>query len=234
MKILKTLILLIIWIPASPGVTGQEANSANHPVSQEVNQKPVIFNHTETVNPGETIGLQGAYFGGDPQVWFARATGNEKELKPQLQIKILTYSEMYVAATIPENTQPGLYAIWVNNGSQLSAPVFINRSRVITSEFDEIMPGTKFRLFGRNMLMNGKDALVRFVAEDGSEFTAKSTKGDSYVLEVVAPGELKSGLKYKLYTTNGLGGKHGEDLFNETVSVRAQANDPLNWAFPGS
>lgn len=82
--------------------------------------KPTIFNHTESINPGETIGIQGASFGSDPKVWLIQVKGDEKALKPQIQLPILTHSDMYVAAKIPEKIPQGLFAIWVMNGNQLS------------------------------------------------------------------------------------------------------------------
>ncbi|MDD4921459.1 MAG: hypothetical protein PHS30_03165, partial [Bacteroidales bacterium] len=62
---------------------------------------PVVFHSTESINPGETISLQGSSFGADPQVWFALVKGTEKDLKPQSQLTVLTHSESYAAAQIP-------------------------------------------------------------------------------------------------------------------------------------
>ena len=202
-------------------------------MAQANEPRPTIFNSTETISPGEAIGLQGSSFGTNPQVWFARVNGDEKNLKPQTQLPVLTHSEMYVAAQIPENIGQGLYAVWVMDGSRQSDPVFINRARVMTSEFDEIMPGTVFRLFGRNLMQKGYGAAVRFVdPKSGRTVEAKVTKGDAFVLELEAPMQLVPGTKYSLYVSNGMGGKYGETQFDEPILARKTAPDPFNLGVP--
>ncbi|MGV8094020.1 MAG: glycosyl hydrolase family 28-related protein [Mangrovibacterium sp.] len=194
--------------------------------------KPVIFNFSESIDPGETIGLQGAAFGDEPQVWFAWVRGNEKNLNPQTQLEVLTHSEIYAAAKIPENTPAGLYAVWVRNGRQTSEPVLINRARVMTADFDEIMPGTVFRLFGRNLQQKGGDVQVRFVAPGGSSQKAKIMKSDAFTLELEAPEQLKPGVQYSLLVNNGAGGKFGNHLFDEPITVREKDADPFNLGVP--
>ena len=193
---------------------------------------PVIFNSTETGNPGETIGMQGSSFGTDPQVWVSLVKGDEKVLKPLIQLQVLTHSEMYVATQIPENIQPGLYAVWVIDRKLQSKPVFINRARIMTAEFDQIMPGTSFRLFGRNLQLKGYESYVRFVGADGSSYKIKSTKGDEYTTELVAPSKLKPGTKYAVYVSNGAGGNFGENVFDEPINIRSIAADPLKLGVP--
>lgn len=194
--------------------------------------KPFIFNCTESINPGETVGIQGSTFGLDPQIWIMPVKGKETELKPQIQLSVLTHSEMFVAGTIPENIPVGLYALWVMNGKQLSQPVFVNQARVMTSEFDQIMPGTGFRLFGRNLRLKGSNPIVSFVDPIGRSLEAHVVKGDSYTLEIVTPNQLVAGVKYNLNVTNGAGGKYGENLFDEALLVREVAADPFKLDVP--
>ncbi len=206
------------------------------PVRSQITYKsdaiPVIFNSTESANPGETIGVQGSSFGTDPQIWFAQVKGDEKVLKPQIQLSVITHSEMFVATQIPEAVQPGLYVVWVIAGKQQSKPVFVNRARVMTAEFDQIMPGTTFRLFGRNLQLKGYETYIRFVGADGSSHETKSTDGDSYTIKLVAPEQLKPGMKYSVYVSNGAGGNFGENLFDEPIQVRTIAADPFKLGVP--
>ena len=194
--------------------------------------KPIILNCTESVNPGETIGLQGANFGTETQVWFAVITGDENRLEPKSRLSVLTHSEIYVAAQIPGNSPLGLYAVWVVNGAQKSDPVFINQARAMTYEFDEIMPGTTFRLFGRNLQLKGFDSAVQFVGPNGSLYEAKVKMGDAFTLKLTAPMNLKPGVEYSIYVSNGAGGKFGRYLFDEQVLVRKGTADPLKLGVP--
>ena len=193
---------------------------------------PMIFNSTETANPGEMIAMQGSSFGIDPQVWITQVKGDEKVLKPQIQLPVLTHSEMYVATQIPENIQPGLYAVWVMDKKLQSKPAFINRARIMTSEFDQIMPGTTFRFFGRNLQLKGYETYVCFTGADGSFYKTISTKGDTYTTELVAPSQLKPGAKYSICVSNGAGGNYGENVFDEPIQIRPIAADPFKLGVP--
>ena len=200
--------------------------------SQTVGVLPVILNCTETAGPGEPVGIQGYGFGNTTQVWFSVVTGKTDELKPRQTLKIITQAGNYVAASLPGNVPSGLYALWVDNGQARSKPVLVNRARALTYEFDEIMPGTAFRLFGRNLWYNNK-ASVRFVHPvSGKSTTARVTGGDANTIRVTAPAQLESGTRYRVYINNGLGGTDGETLFEETIGVRAAAPDPLQLGVP--
>lgn len=193
---------------------------------------PVILNCTESANPGETIGILGHAFGNVPRVWYTPVSGREKTLRPGIELTLLEKDSNYIAARIPANASAGLYAVWVNNGSGQSAPAFINRARVMSYEYDEIMPGSVFRLFGRNMQLK-KDAKVRFVHPDnGGSLDAEILKGDAFTLQLKAPVKLEAGVHYKLYVRNGAGGAYGETLFDETIFVRKAAADPFALGVP--
>ena len=195
--------------------------------------KPVIFNCSESVRPGEVIGLQGAGFGMDAKVQFAQVKGTEKELKPQKQLPALTQSDMYVAVRIPGDAPMGLYAIWVTNGTGQSEPVFVNRARAMTAEFDEIVPGGAFRLFGRNLWLSGAKTTVRLVhPENGSSLDAKALKGDPYEITVVAPANALQGVKYRLSVNNGYGGNYGDTFSEDDVLIRQPGADLFDLQVP--
>ena len=97
--------------------------------------KPVIFNFSEGARPGEAFSVQGDSFGPDAELWYAQICGSEKELKPQIQLSVLSKSDIFVAGVLPDQKQlpaDRLIAVWVKNGEQWSEPVFINRARIVS------------------------------------------------------------------------------------------------------
>ncbi|MDR1939030.1 MAG: hypothetical protein LBQ73_11125, partial [Tannerellaceae bacterium] len=197
------------------------------------NGKPVIFNHTESAYPGEVIGLQGDGFGTEVEIHFAEVKGDEKVLKPQKQLPVLTKSANYVAAKLPSGIPVGLYAVWVTNGQQASEPVLINLPRVMANEFDEIMPGSVFRLFGRNLQLAGKKTTVKFTdPNSGVTLGAQVSGGDAYGIIVTAPPGLLPGVHYAVCVNNEAGGKYGDHFLSEPFSVRPAGLDPFGLDVP--
>lgn len=195
-------------------------------------KSPLVFNATESARPGEVIGLQGMNYGASPEVWLARLDGGGTSPKPTVKLKVLNKGQQYVSALIPLTQSLGLYAIWVKNGMQLSQPVFINRARATWLEFDQVAPNSKFRLWGRNLVLPGATPQVRLVpVGSGASLPAKAT-GDTYSLTVTAPSKLTLGVKYKVYVNNGYGGIAGETLAEETVLIRKGGTDPWQLGVP--
>ena len=110
-------------------------------VAHQEQGKPVIFNYNESALPDKAFDVQGNSFGPVAELWYAVVNGAEKSITPMTSLKVLSRSDIYVSATLPdENSLPigKLIAVWVKNGQQLSEPIFINRARVVTVEFEEI------------------------------------------------------------------------------------------------
>ncbi len=198
--------------------------------------KPVIFNFNEGARPGEAIGIQGDSFGEDAELWYAIIDGNEKTLIPAASLRILSRSESNISAVLPdEKFLPAgrLIAIWVKNGQQQSEPVFINRARIVTVEYEEIMPGNTFRIFGRNLFFAGqKPGLVFYDAIKNQSLQAEVIQADPFVMQVKAPQEMIPGTRYTLKVTNGSGGKWGESTAEETLLARENAPDPFGIGTP--
>lgn len=193
---------------------------------------PVIFNSSESVEPGETLGLQGSDFGPSPTIWLSRVNGTEKTLKPQIKLTTLTASARYAAAKIPSSLQLGLYAIWIERDHQLSKPIFINRARAVTCEFNELMPGNIFRLFGRNLALKNANSTVVFISPNGTELPAKVLQSNPFEIQLNAPENLIPGQSYQISVNNGFGSKYGEALFDENILVRKTGNDPFDLQVP--
>lgn len=192
--------------------------------------EPVIFNSNETAGPGDVFGLQGAYFGSAPQLWYAVVKGSGQQLKPAAQLKTVSVSDRNISALMPDNIKQGdLIAVWVKNGKQLSKPVFLNRARAVTVEYDEIMPHQTFRIFGRNLAVAGHSPEVYFIAGK-NRMPAKVVRATAYIMELTAPANIQENTKYRININNGSGGKWGETIADEIINGRSAAADPFKLA----
>ena len=194
---------------------------------------PVIFHATESAGPGNVVQLQGADFGASLSVSIQLVTGSEGSLAPSQPITVLSQSDTSVAAQIPSTFPNGLYALWVSNGV-LSQPVMINRARINQIEFPEVNPGRTFRLFGRNLFMNGFTPAVRFVdqADPTKIFAGSVLGGDGYAYRVKASSKLVVGRTYAIYFKNGAGGNSGEAAAADSLPVRSGGADYYSLGVP--
>ncbi len=198
--------------------------------------KPVIFNFNEGALPGEAFGVQGDSFGPAAELWFSAVDGDEKKLTPKISLNVLTRSDSYVSAVLPEEDliPVGVLAVvWIKNGQQWSEPVFINRARIVTVEFEEIMPGYTFRVFGRNLFFPGNKPVLAFY-DRGKKLSlpCEVVQADPSVLQVKAPMGLVPGRRYAIVVNNGSGGKWGESTAEETLLARVNAPDPFGIRTP--
>ena len=226
------LLLFVLFVGVFFCQTSFQAQASN----SDAPGKPVIFNYNEGALPGEAFGIQGDSFGPNAEIWYASVTGNEKSLSPAASLSVLSRSDTYVSAALPdEKILPAgvLTAVWVKNGQQWSEPVFINRARVVTVEFEEIMPGYIFRVFGRNLYFPGqKPSLVFYDSDKKQSLEAEVIQSDPYLLQVKAPQGVIPGTRYTLKVNNGSGGKWGESTAEETLLARENATDPFSIGAP--
>lgn len=225
-NVLKAGIILCIALIPNTGIC-KNAPMMHRNVPQEA---PIIFNCNETVVAGEAFGLQGHHFGENPELWMALVNGTETTLKPERKLDILSKSDINISALIPADTNiraGNLIAVWVKNGSTLSKPVFLNKARAISLEFDEIMPGQPFRIFGRNLKVDGAEPVIRFEAPNQKPLLATYVTGETYIIHVIAPKDIKPGLHYKIAISNGNGLKWGESIAPATMFARPSAVDPF-------
>ena len=196
---------------------------------------PIVFNATETAGPGDIIGLQGANFGAAPQVWMQHVVGTEASLSPQVQLTVLNGTNMFVSAQIPPTQTLGLYAIWVQDGTNQSSPVFINRARAWGANDlcgTNVDSGRSFRLFGRNLFLPGATPSVWFVNGMTTNFATVTTNGsDAYMLKVTAP-TLTPGAVYTIYLQNGFGADYGTTNAAIQLLGRAGGGDPFGLGVP--
>ena len=191
-------------------------------------EAPVIFNSSETIRPGEAFGLQGHHFGAQPQVWFSVVRGDEEVLKPSRQAEVISKSDINVSAILPTSVPANcVVAVWLKNGKTWSQPVFLNRARAVTIEFNELMPGQAFRIFGRNLKAGNGVPIVQFITTGKAPLIAKCNKGDAYTLELVAP-KLQAGQHYRVTVSNGMAGKWGRTISDERILARPASVDPFD------
>lgn len=210
--------------------TATTAGKPTREMAAATGSEPIVFNSNETAGPGDVFGLQGMGFGNDPQVWYALVTGKEKKLAPTARLQVVSASDRNISALLPTaGIKNGtLVAVWIRNGKRLSKPVFLNKARAVTIEYDEIMPGQTFRIFGRNLAVQGHSPEVRFAIEKGKgSWPAKVVRADAYTIEVIAPATISKDARYKLFVTNGAGGSWGESAAEEVLTGRNAAADPF-------
>ena len=198
--------------------------------------RPAIFNNNETARANEIFGLQGSSFGVKSELWFSIVSNDDKVPKPARKFKIVSQSDRNISALVPDDNtlkEGMLMAIWVKNGSMLSKPVYLNRARAVSIEYDQIMPGQIFRIFGRNLKFPGLNPRVRLVDEKTkTSLMAKFIDGDAYVMKLQAPAEIKTGINYKIYVSNGNGGLLSETMADESIQGVATAPDPFGLKVP--
>lgn len=190
--------------------------------------RPVIFHCSETVRPGQLISIQGSGFGKQPKVFMTLVNAGSTTLRPEKELVPEQVSDQYIAVPLPRATAPGLYAVWVQNGHHQSQPRFINRARLYFTTADDLMPGSIFHLYGRNLQVEQANSRVLFKAPGAAApLEASLLKAGDYELQVQAPASLQPGVRYQLRVSNGVGGEWGEAFQEDSILVRPTAGIPF-------
>lgn len=194
-------------------------------------QKPMIFNITESAAPGETFGLQGVGFGEEPVIWISPVS--TKPVKPRRKLLLLTGGDSFASSQIPASYTSGQYVVWVERKGQLSNPVFLNQPRITQVEFNELMPGTICRVFGRNLSLPGYKTLIKFRnVANGASTTAKVLNASPFEIRLQTPLDLKPGDDYDITVMWGGEGSYSGTTFDEAVKIRQKGTDPFRLELP--
>ena len=190
---------------------------------------PVIFNASETAQPGDVIYCQGAW-GANATLHYQLITSSAlPAYSAAKQMVVTTESSTssdpvapgagYIAGRIPTTEITGLYAVWVSDGSGISAVQYVNRAHGVQVECPAVAPGFKSRIFGRNLMLGSFTPTVTYVDEASPNTayagTVSASGNDSNVLWVTAPSSLTLGHSYSIVVNNGTGGTNG----NSTVEA---------------
>ena len=197
-------------------------------------EPPIVFNQNESAGPGKTFGLQGNRFGEKPEVKYCVINGKERRPKPSGSLSVVTGSDMNLSAVMPKDIEEGsLVAVWIKNGRLMSEPVFINRARIVTVEYEDVVPGGIMRVFGRNLSFPPRSPEVTLQdVLSGEIFPAEIVCHESYILTLRTPEAIQPGRKYRIRVTNGAGGKWGETFAEEKITGVAKGADPFGLGVP--
>ncbi len=162
---------------------------------------PAIINYPFTANPGDVISLAGSGFGTAPKVY----------LKPSLQAAAIalptrTASDGAVVVQVPKTIVFDLYNVWIVNGSATSAQVALNAPAPQHFDSAEVASGALFRIYGRNLYVNGKTPSVTLIdAQTKAQLKATVAVANSaaYYLVVAAPSGIVAGHVYGASVSNG-------------------------------
>ncbi|MBC3788886.1 glycosyl hydrolase family 28-related protein [Spirosoma utsteinense] len=180
------------------------------PISNDLH----IFWASESAGPGEEIAVQG-HFSILAQLCLTAGDDTQQVLVP-----ILSQATGFIKAQIPGNLPVSVYQIWVQQSGSRSLSSFINQARGDCVDSPDVYAGAHVAIRGRDLLLSGKTAVIRFVSQsNGASLlaTAVTDGSDRFKLNITAPATLVVGTKYKVYVSNGYGGSVGEtQVIDET------------------
>ena len=162
---------------------------------------PAIINFPFTAKPGDVISLEGSGFGAAPKVY----------LKPSLQASAIVLptkaaSDSAVVVEVPKTLGFDLYNVWIVNGSATGATVALNAPAPQHFDGADVASGAHFRIYGRNLYVNGKTPTVTLIDAQTSaqlKATVSLTTSAPYYLDVAAPGGIVAGHVYSASVSNG-------------------------------
>lgn len=190
---------------------------------------PVIINYPFSANPGDVISLGGSGFGTAPTVY----------LKPSKQtatttLATKTANDGAIVAQVPKTAALDLYELWVSNGSAASAHVVLNAPHPMHFDNAEVVSGLHFRIFGRNLYVNGKAPTVTLIdMQTNAQLTATVAIAttSAYSIDAVAPSGVIAGHTYQASVSN----YYATALTDTTILGHAPGTDYFAigqaWAF---
>ncbi|MBO5198922.1 MAG: hypothetical protein J6B85_10450 [Lachnospiraceae bacterium] len=175
-------------------------------------ERPVIYENTWKVVPGDAIGIYGANFATaaeKAQAYLAPMSGyNGSDSFDLYQLNILSQDDGVILAEIPENVPVDNYIGYVKCGDKVSEPFYVNTPELDWLSDTEICTGLSVRVFGRNLL-NPKtgttDGASLFVCSvDGTQMLeAEIIAATEYTVDFIVPDGVKMGTRYTIQYNNG-------------------------------
>jgi hypothetical protein len=178
-------------------------------------ENPVIFWAADPVGPNETVLLSGHRFGEGSTVELARldADGGAPDWAAAVTPVTPLRDEQSLAAVIPTDWAPGLYACRVRRGDAVSNVVTLNAPDAWWFQGDRGLgaatAGGWLRVFGKTLRGVGAAPRVRLEpADGGSAVELAPTVASRYALELAVPAQLPAGA-WNLSLSNGHGAAEG-------------------------
>jgi hypothetical protein len=203
---------------------------------------PVVGEWNRTAKPNETITLSGVRFtlrsginsGSDTRAYIYAQTPAGSVLK---NCKILYVNDLLMTVTLPDDIPFGLYLIWIKNEKGVSSPITINKpiARWIGPLGSTTQPGTKKRVFGKNLSFNHAESSSKvFIQTAGGAFTECTvTTVEPYSVEFMVPDNLSNG-NYKVYVHSGHGGEYGwSEGLDLTIAPKWERGNTVINVLPG-
>ncbi|OWP61943.1 hypothetical protein CDA63_16710 [Hymenobacter amundsenii] len=182
-----------------------------------------IFNASPTASGGEALSVQGQ-FGAGAKVYGAPGAATAGQLLP-----VLVQGEGQATVQVPAALGRDVFRVWVEDQGQRSPGVFVNQAWGMHYDSPDVVPGGSLRLFGRNLLLPGATAQVRFAPRNGGGgggvATIKTGASSAYVLSLDVPASLLPGTTYDVFVSNGGGGSAGETRVELPVTAIAPGTD---------
>jgi hypothetical protein len=193
---------------------------------------PAVFQVSDTANPGDLVSIQGDGFGSSPQVYYQPVMGTPD---PTLAtpLTVVSASNIQVTAQVPANAPAGTYAVWVENGTTFSQPVYVNQPRADDFDTPEVASNETLRIFGCNLVAPGTTPSVRLydpVANSWLTATVNTAASDAYALSATAPSGVVAGRTYSVFVKNDntIPYDGAETQSATTLLGRAAAADPFS------
>lgn len=196
---------------------------------------PTLFQASETVQPGDTMNIQGSGFNLSASAWLQLVKSDGTLDSTQLrQIKIANQSTYLIQAVVPADMPAGMWATWIQNGATTSNILYVHQARATGYDFKEVAPGNPLRVWGRNLVPPGGDYHTAYATftNGSTTVTAPATAGDAYSLTITTPAGLTPGTVYTVNVSNGLGSTRGQSLVPVPLTIRSAGPDVWNLGVP--
>ncbi len=200
---------------------------------------PTVYRYSDAVTPGDLISINGYGFTnadmGKLQIVYAPHTSAEVPEKPVESaekmpiLDVDTENGYFITTRLPDDAEPGLYDIWVNNGYGWSETIVLNAPRPLFCSDYETWAGLTVHMSGRGLQSSqfGADAktIVRLV--NGDEiYYPRITKLTPYSIDFVVQEDVPLAT-YVVEVSND-GGVTWVGLENQhTLTVLEVGDDPL-------
>lgn len=168
---------------------------------------PLVYEHSREAGPDETFFLVGENLTTNLIAWGISSNHPEgQDWKPHVQF----LTNGYLAATLPERAQEGVFLVWLKNAAGFSAPIVLNSPQPWWCGPDAVPAGGIVRVFGRGLARRPdfNHAFV-YLAQPGRPGTwAKVIKAAKHSIAFRLPPGLEPG-EYEVWAHAGSGGEWG-------------------------
>ncbi len=168
---------------------------------------PQIYEHSQEAGPDETLFLVGTNLMKDVAVW-GHHTDDPKGKSVPVKVQLATNG--YLAVTVPDSAFDGPLVLAVKNAAGYSEPIVINAPQPWWCSPEEAEPGTRVRVFGRNLACrpDGCKAYVWLSAAGQKGRTLDVERAGRYEVVFTVPKDVSPGT-YEVWLHGGRGGAWG-------------------------